>query len=89
MITWNVVESLHSCFAPNCTFPLQNNGHSPNAQEEDADNLLWAQENWMQSELCRNRKEKKKKKKKEEVDIHNGLEILVVCLSVPAFIHHP
>ena len=36
-------------------FPLQNNGCSPNAEEEDI-KLMLAQEKWMQSELHRNRK---------------------------------
>ena len=38
---------------------------------------------------CVETKKKKKEKEKKEVDIHNGLEILMVCLSVLAFIHHP
>ena len=38
LITRNDVESLHSCFVSNCTFPSSNNGHPPNAEEEDMEN---------------------------------------------------
>ena len=45
--------------------------------------------NCVETEKRKKKKKKKKKKKENKVDIHNGLEILVACLSVLAFIHHP